>query len=95
MKRHSQEGDAPGDAHQLMSIPCISFLPAKNAEEALERAASLWRIEREYWDIFGVKHTAQPGVVRAILRAMGVPCETQQELDSAVEERLWREWSQP
>ncbi|MEN6532874.1 MAG: 4-alpha-glucanotransferase [Bryobacteraceae bacterium] len=78
-----------------MSIPCISFLPAKDAEEALERAASLWRIEREYWDIFGVKHTAQPGVVRAILRAMGVPCETQQELDSAVEERLWREWSQP
>jgi 4-alpha-glucanotransferase len=76
-----------------MSIPVFSFQPSATEEEALRRASELWGIEPEYTDTWQKRHTTAPAVQRAILRALGIPCESKQCLDRAVEERLWQEWS--
>jgi 4-alpha-glucanotransferase len=73
----------------------MSLVPSKSHEEALRRAASLFGVEREYWDVFGNRIATRPDVITAILRAMGVPCDTKECLDQAVEERMWRSWSRP
>ena len=71
----------------------ITFTNSVSYEQALERAADLWGIEREYWDIWGKHHTATPEMMAAVLRSLGVPCDTREQIDGAVEERLWEEWS--
>jgi 4-alpha-glucanotransferase len=73
----------------------ISFAPAATEQEALTRAAAFFGIEPDYWDVWGVRHVAEPEVVRAILTAMGVNGSCRESLDAAVEEALWQEWSQP
>ncbi len=78
-----------------MSTPTLSFVPSKNHEEALNRAASLFGIEREYWDVFGNRVVTRPDVIAGVLQALGVPCDTQECLDRAMEERLWCSWSRP
>lgn len=78
-----------------MPTPTVSFVPSASQEEALGRAATLFGIEREYWDLFGNRIVAKTDTIIAILRAMGVPCGTKECLDRAVEERLFREWSRP
>ena len=75
-------------------MPAASrFLPSDRYEDALDRAADLWGIEPEYWDIFGERHVTKPHTKQAILESMGVPVDTSESLDSAAEERLWRSWS--
>ncbi len=76
-----------------MPIPTVTFEPSVSEKEALERAGALWRVEPEYWDIWGKRHATPPEVRKAILLAMGIPCETVECLNRAIEERLWREWS--
>jgi 4-alpha-glucanotransferase len=73
----------------------ITFVPSLTEQEALARAAAFFGIEPEYWDVWGVRHVAEPDVVRAILTAMGVDCSCREALDAAVEEALWQEWSRP
>lgn len=76
-----------------MGNPHIVFLPSDSLEHALDRAAELWGIQPEYWDIFGRHHPTHPAVKQAILRSMGVEAETQDSIDAAVEDRLWRQWT--
>src|SRR5262249_13851798 len=76
-----------------MPSSVISFSPSLNYEEALSKAADLWGIDRQYWDIWGKKHIASPEGVRAVLESVGVAAGTTEDLDRAVEERLWIEWS--
>lgn len=76
-----------------MSIPLVRFTPAADYREALARAAELWQIDPGYWDVWGRYHEASPEVLRAILESLGVPAGSLDELNRAVEERLWREWS--
>ena len=64
-------------------------------ESTLQQAAALWGIQPDYWDIFGTKHVTTPEVQRAILSSFGVSCDTREELEAAVEERLWEEWGRP
>ena len=61
--------------------------------EALGRAASLWGVEPEYWDIWGKQHITRPEAQKTILEALGIPAGSKEALDRAVEERLWGEWS--
>lgn len=75
-----------------MGSSVISFSPSATYEEALGRAADLWGIEREYWDIWGRKHVATPEAIRAVLESMDVAAGSREELDRAVEQRLWSEW---
>jgi 4-alpha-glucanotransferase len=75
-----------------MPPPLIRFEPAPTFEQALDRAARLWGIEPEYRDTWDQPHVTPPEVQRAILKALGVPCGSQEELEGACEERLWSEW---
>ncbi len=61
--------------------------------EALHRAASLWGVQTEYWDIWGQRHQASPETLKAVLAAMGVSCDGEESLDDAMEARLSQEWS--
>ena len=76
-----------------MTIPSVTFSPAEDYQKALERAAAAWGIDPGYWDIWGAWHIASPAVQREILKAMGARSETIEDLNQALEERLWREWS--
>ena len=75
-----------------MSTSLFTFQPAASYQEALERAARLWGIEPEYSDTWHRQHVTSPEIQRAILEALGVPASSLEELDQAVEERLWGEW---
>ncbi|MCC7497675.1 MAG: 4-alpha-glucanotransferase [Bryobacterales bacterium] len=72
----------------------VSFRAAGSYAEALTRAAEAWGIEREYWDIWGCRHQTGPEVECAILHSLGVDASSEESLNAALEERLWREWSQ-
>jgi len=76
-----------------MSIPFFSFEPAESYEQALSRAAGIWGVEPEYSDTWGKPHVTSLEVQKAILQALGVPAGSKEELDRAVEERLWRHWN--
>ncbi|MEO8661873.1 MAG: 4-alpha-glucanotransferase, partial [Bryobacteraceae bacterium] len=71
------------------------FVPSDSIEDALSRAGAVWGIEPEYWDIFGRHHVTPPSVTQAILRSRGVAADTQEQLDAAIEEMLWWQWSRP
>ena len=62
-------------------------------DEALDRAAELWGIQPDYWDIWGKHHITPPETKRAILHALGVPTNTKEELDEALAARSRQEWS--
>ena len=76
-----------------MSTTLLTFQPAASYQEALERAARLWGLEPEYCDTWHQRHVTSPEIQRAILKALGVPAESREELDQAVEERLWDQWN--
>lgn len=76
-----------------MPKPNVSYAPSKTYESALERAADLFGIEREYWDIWGKHHVAPAEAIASVLRSMGVDAATTEALDRAVEARLLQEWS--
>ncbi|MGE5488864.1 MAG: 4-alpha-glucanotransferase [bacterium] len=68
------------------------FRPSRTYAEALERAAALWGIEPEYGDTWGNVHVTSPETQKGILRALGVPVQTREALDDAMERRLLRRW---
>ena len=69
------------------------FTPSATYEEALCRAAALWGVEPEYWDIWGKLHEIPADTQQKILESLGVPAGTRETLDAAVEQRLYDEWS--
>src|ERR1039457_735594 len=76
-----------------MSRPLVFYSPSETYGQALNRAADLFGIEREYWDIFGTHHTASAEGVAEVLRSMGIDAGSAEGLDCAVEGRWWEEWS--
>ncbi len=72
-----------------------SLSPSENYEQALLRAAHLFGIELDYWDIWGNHHVAPPEGIAAVLESMGIAAGSIQGLDQAVEQRLWEQWSKP
>ena len=71
----------------------ITFSSSKSYEDALTRAADLWGIERDYWDIWGNHHFATPEGIAAVLESLAVPTGSTEELDQAAEQRLWNAWN--
>src|SRR2546423_15348447 len=61
-------------------------------DEALDRAAILWGVEAEYWDIWGKPHTTSAATKKAILQALGVNAHSKEDLDRAIEQRFFGEW---
>lgn len=63
--------------------------------EALRKAARLWGVEYEFWDIWGNLHTASEPVLQAILGSLGVDTSSRESVDHAIGQKLWEEWSTP
>jgi 4-alpha-glucanotransferase len=59
-------------------------LPGNHYEELLDRAARLWGIDPEYWDIWGRKHVTSVETKKAILRAMGVETGSAEAIEAAI-----------
>lgn len=77
-----------------MDIPLVTFQAAEKYEDALRRASELYGIEPGYWDIWGKWHETSDEVQQAILASLGVPAGSLGELSRALEQRLWREWTE-
>jgi 4-alpha-glucanotransferase len=60
---------------------------ARAAASALRELARLYGIQTAYVDVFGRRRAADPDALRAVLRALGVPAESDAELADAVRER--------
>jgi 4-alpha-glucanotransferase len=60
-------------------------------DSALDRAALLWGIEPQFWDIWGKHHVTSAETKQAILRAMGVPVDTAEQIEQAIQARQQRE----
>jgi 4-alpha-glucanotransferase len=78
-----------------MENPTLLFTPFDDESEALRHTAEAWGIAPEYWDIWGGRHETPPEVQRAILESLGVPAGSLDDLNRALEDRLWREWGTP
>src|SRR5437773_11192274 len=61
--------------------------------EALERAAAGWGVELEYTDTWGRTHPASDETLQATLAALGVPDDSDTELERAATERDLKRWS--
>jgi 4-alpha-glucanotransferase len=70
-----------------------TFRPSDNYDQALDRAAWLWGIEPQYGDTWGGQHVTAAGTKKAILGALGVATASREEIDRAIELRLWNEWN--
>jgi len=53
-------------------------------EQLLDRAASLFGIEPEFWDIFGTHHITSTEAKQAILSALGVATESAPVLERSL-----------
>ena len=62
-------------------------------DQALDRAAELWGIQPDYWDIWGKHHITPAETKRAILHSLGVATGTKEELDEALAARARQEWT--
>ena len=63
-------------------------MPSDRFEQLLDRAASLFGIDPDYWDIWGHRHFVETEVKQAILGALGVAANTAEELELAVRQKL-------
>jgi len=70
----------------------VSITASATYEEALERAAERWGVQREYWDIWGKHHRATPEMIAAVLRSLGVDAGSREELDEALVREVRSEW---
>src|ERR1700683_5802950 len=61
--------------------------------QLLDLAARLWRIDPEYWDIWGRKHITSDDTKRAILQGLGVRAESAESLRASIEARRRKEWT--
>jgi len=68
-------------------------MQSENYTQLLDLAARLWRIDPEYWDIWGRKHITSDETKRAILQGLGVRAESAESLNAAIEARHRKEWT--
>ncbi|HLY16073.1 MAG TPA: 4-alpha-glucanotransferase, partial [Bryobacteraceae bacterium] len=68
-------------------------MPSENYAQLLDLAARLWRIDPEYWDIWGRHHITSDETKRTILEGLGVRAESAGSLRASIEARHRREWT--
>jgi len=61
-------------------------------EQQLTRAAAAHGIGPGFWDIWGRYHETTPATMQAILRAMGFPADTSEQLERSLAAEARREW---
>src|SRR6185369_1042906 len=62
-------------------------------KQLLDRAAKLWGIEPEFWDIFGKLHVTSDEVKRLLLAGQGVDAASELGLEHALERHYRKEWT--
>jgi 4-alpha-glucanotransferase len=68
-------------------------MPSEDYAHLLDLAARLWRIDPEYWDLWGHQHITSDETKLAILQSLGVRAETAASLSAAIEARRRKEWT--
>ncbi len=68
-------------------------MQSDNYAQLLDLAARLWRIDPEYWDIWGRQHFTSDQTKETILKGLGVHAETAASLRESIEARHRREWT--
>jgi hypothetical protein len=66
---------------------------SEHYDRLLDRAAILWGIDPEFWDIWGGKHVTSPATKRALLGGLGVDADSEAGLEQALERRFRKEWT--
>lgn len=69
--------------------------PAVNPSAILDEAAEVWGIEKDFWDIFGIHHETPTKTEKGVLKSLGVDTSSDENVERALAERRWREWSRP
>src|SRR5450755_4388766 len=68
-------------------------MQSENYATLLDLAARLWRIDPEYWDIWGRKHITSDETKRAILEGLGVLAQSAESLRASIESHRRKEWT--
>lgn len=61
-----------------------------DATEVLSKLADAAGIESHYWDMHGERHDTAPDTIRGLLKAFGIPAETETEARASLE-HFWRD----
>ena len=67
-------------------------MPSDSFEHLLDRAASSFGIDAEFWDIFGHHHVTSEAAKRAILEARGVDTGSPESLQRSLDDLARLEW---
>jgi 4-alpha-glucanotransferase len=67
-------------------------MPSDSFGQLLDRAASLFGIDAEFWDIFGTRHVTSEAAKRAILSALGVAAGDAEALERSLADLARLEW---
>ena len=76
-----------------MATSAENYSPATTYDEALARAAAVWGVQAEYWDIFGNRHVTTPEVQSSILESLGFRSDSIDELNAAIRQRAELDWA--
>jgi 4-alpha-glucanotransferase len=68
-------------------------MPSDSFEHLLDRAANLFGIDAEFWDIFGRLHVTSPQTKRAILEARGIDTSSAESLQRSLARLERAEWT--
>ena len=68
-------------------------MPSEHYAQLLDLAARLWRVDPEYWDIWGRKHITSDETKRAILQGLGVEAGTAESLRASIDAHRRKEWA--
>ncbi len=68
-------------------------MQSEDYAQLLDLASSLWRIDPEYWDIWGRPHITSDETKRAILLGLGVHAETAAGLRESIDRRHRANWT--
>src|SRR5215468_4525673 len=69
---------------------CMS---SETYEQLLDRAAQLYGIDHDFWDVWGRHHETSPEAKRAILCALGICADSPAQLENALRDRERAEWT--
>jgi len=67
-------------------------MPLETFEQLLDRAAAVYGIEPEYWDIWGRHHVTSAAAKQALLAGMGIAARDAGELNRSLAEIARRQW---
>jgi 4-alpha-glucanotransferase len=68
-------------------------MSSETYEQLLDRAAQLYGIDHDFWDVWGRHHETSPEAKRAILCALGICADSPAQLENALRDRERAEWT--